>query len=750
LISVATAADVTPGPLLVESKLQPPRRRELVPRPQLVTRLAAGQPRRLTVISAPAGWGKTSLLAAWAVADGRPFAWLSLDARDGEGRRFWTYLVAAIRTVEPGFGLASLELLTAPGVSMEHEALPVLVNELAALPVPIVVALDDYHLVDSTDLQSEMGFLIEHLPETCELAMTTRAEPRLPLARMRARRELHEIDASQLRFSRQETGELLNGLLSLDLPDRQINALHWRTEGWAAGLYLAGLSVAHQDDASRFIDEFAGDDRQIVDYLGSEVLSGVPDEVREFLVRTSILDRLSVPLCEALMESTVASRLLPDLERSNLFLVPLDDRREWYRYHHLFGDLLRRELERTHPGLRPELHRRAAAWFLSAGDADQAIRHTIAAGDSKRAAQLVADHWTPWLLERGEHGDIGAWLGALGDEVVRSDARLCVARVFVGHSTGRMHGLEQWLAAADRALGSNPDPRVRTDVAAAHSSHRILTGDVGGAIEVATPAIEGGDRGSLWYPVPFGARAHARRWSVNDEGARADFHGYMRESAERNQFLSVISSTGSLALLDAEAGRWRESEARAARALEMTQHALSEHWMMGNTHTALALVHAHRGDRAAALKAGERAAELVRRGGVPGDRANTLLTVASLQAEADDEEAASALLGEAREIIEPCRNPGPVIVARLERTERSLRRASLTRQPTRGEPPELSERELAVLRLLASPLSQREIGSELYVSLNTVKTHTRHIFRKLGVSSRDDATERARVLGLLS
>jgi LuxR family transcriptional regulator, maltose regulon positive regulatory protein len=745
---VATATEVPSSPLLVRSKLQPPTRRDLVPRPELLARLADAPPRRLTVISAPAGWGKTSLLGAWADADDRPFAWLSLEPRDAEGSRFWTYLVAAIRSVAPDFGLAALELLTAPGVSMEQEALPVLLNELAALPAPIVVALDDYHLVDSPDLEDEMRFLVNHLPGSCELAMTTRVQPRLPLARMRARRELLEIDAAQLRFSSQETWQLLNGLLSLELPDRQIDALCQRTEGWVAALYLAALSVGHQPDASRFIDEFAGDDRHVVDYLGSEVLAGLEDDVRGFLLRTSILARVSAPLCDAVTGDRTARRLLPEIERSNLFLVPLDDRREWYRYHHLFGDLLRRELERAHPGLSPELHRRAAAWFLSAGDADQAIRHTIAAGDSQRAAELVAEHWTAWLLERGEHGDIGAWLDALGDELVRSDARLCVARVFVGHSTGRLDGLEDWLAAADQALGPNPDPRVRTDVAAAHSSHRILTGDVGGAIEVATPAIEGGDRGSLWYPVPFGARAHARRWT-GDEGARADFHGYMRESAERNQILSVISSTGSLALLDAEAGRWRESEEGAARALEMTQHALSEHWMMGNTHTALALLAEHRGDQAAARAAGERAAELVRRGGVPGDRVNTLLTVARLRAEAGDQEAARDYLEEGRGLVAACRDAGAVVLERLERTERSLRGAAVTRRPAAEEPPELSERELAVLRLLASPLSRREIASELYLSLNTVKTHSRHIFRKLGVSSREEATARARELGLL-
>jgi ATP/maltotriose-dependent transcriptional regulator MalT len=747
---LATATDAPPGPLLVQSKLRPPTRRELVARPALVERLAAGPRRPLTLISAPAGWGKTTLLAHWAASDEeeRPFAWLSLEPRDAEGARFWTYVVAAVRTVEPNFGLAALELLTAPGVDMEREALPVLLNELDSLPRPLVLALDDYHLIGSQEIHRAVSYLVEHLPPACEVAMTTRVDPPLPLARMRVRGELMEVRAQDLRFSAAETGALLNDLLRLRLASEQVDSLRRRTEGWAAGLYLAALSLAYQPSAASFIDDFAGDDRHIVDYLGSEVLAGVTDEVREFLLRTSIVERLSAPLCDAVLGGRQAARLLPEIERSNLFLVSLDERREWYRYHHLFAELLQRELERTEPELMPDLHRRAAAWFLSQGDADGAIRHKIAAGDHGDAAELVAEHWTAWLLERGEHGSIGAWLDALPDELVRSDARLCVARIFVGHSTGRMDGLEPWLAAADEALAANPDPRVRVDVAAAHSSHRILTGDVGGAIQVATPAIEGGDRRSLWYPVPFGARAHARRWSGDLDGALEDFEGYARESAERNQLLSVISTTGSLALVHAEAGRWREAEEHVNRALEMTRHALSEHWMMGNTHTALAMLHAERGDRAAALVAGERAVELIRRGGVPGDRANTLLTVASLHADSGDEDRARTLVREARELLESCPDPGAAVLERLERAER--RRRPRGTPPAVAEDAELSERELAVLRLLASPLSQREIGEELYVSLNTVKTHTRRIFRKLGVSTRKEAVARARDRGLLT
>jgi LuxR family maltose regulon positive regulatory protein len=749
LVSVASATEAPPGPLLVQTKLEPPARRELVPRPELVERLAGGGPRRLTVLSAPAGWGKTTMLAAWAASDHRPFAWLSLDAGDSQVGRFWTYLVAALQSVEPGVGAQALGLVTAPGVDVEREALPVLLNDLAGLRKPIVLALDDYHLIRSSELHAQMAFFVERLPPNCEVAIATRAEPPLPLARMRVRGEALKVDAAQLRISPEETDALLNDLLRLELRPDQVQVLLRRTEGWAAGLYLAALSLRHQPDAGGFIDAFAGNDRHIVDYLGSEVLAGLPYDVREFLLRTSVLDRLSAPLCDALTGGQAAARLLPEIERSNLFLVPLDDRREWYRYHHLFAELLRLELTRVHPDAAPELHRRAAAWYLERGDPDRAIRHTIAAGDHHAAAELIAAHWTAWILERGEHGDVDAWLGALPRDVVRSDARLCVARMIVAQSTGKMEGAEEWVGAADAALGPDAGARLRTDVAAVRSAFYVIAGDAGTASAIAGPAIDRGARDSVWYPVAYGARAHARRWSGDPEGALEDFDGYVRESAARNQILSVISTTGSLALMHAEARRWREAQEAANRALEMTQHMLGEHWMMGNTHTALTLLHAHRGDKEAALAAGARAVELVRRGGVPGDRANTLLTVAALHHEAGDESEAVDLVEEARGILARCADPGSLIVERLERAERTLRPRSAIAAHEAEPGEELTDRELAVLRLMSTRLSQREIGHELYVSVNTVKTHSRNLFRKLGASGRDEAVARARKLGLL-
>jgi LuxR family transcriptional regulator, maltose regulon positive regulatory protein len=744
---VPSTAEAPPGNVLVRTKLTAPRRRDLVLRPALIDRLAFRAPRRLTVVRAPAGWGKSTLLAAW--ADGeekRTFAWLQLDAGDDQPIRFWTYVTEALRAADPNIGGDALALVTAPGVDLLREALPLLLNDLADLEEPIVLVLDDYHLIESPEIQEQLTFFCEHLPGTAELAIATRTEPALPLGRLRARGELTEIDAGMLRFSAAESSALLNDVLRLGLRGDQVEALHRRTEGWAAALYLAALSLRDRPDQKGFIDAFAGDDRQVVDYLGTEVLAGLSSGLREFMMRTSILDGLESSLCDA-VAGPRAGRLLAEIERSNVLLIPLDDRREWYRYHHLFADLLRLELERAHPGLAPELHRRAAAWHLARGDADRAIRHTIAAGDEAAAAELAADHWTAWLLTRGDHGAIDAWLRLLPDAVVRSDSRLCVAKAFVGHSMGRLEGIEVYLEAGDAALGRDPDPHLRAELLAARASHSIISGDVSVALEASDAGIEHGDPASPWHPVPYGARAHALRWHEDTDGALDTFHAYMRESEIRGQPLGVVSSLSSISLIHAERRQWPLAREVAERALELTQFALGEHWMMSNAHIALALLAWQDGEPGAALESGARAIELARRGGVPGDRANALLTIARLHLESGDAERAERLTAEARALLESCRDPGATVLGRLDTMERAIRPAVPEREPEFGE--ELSERELAVLRLMATDLSQREIGERLYVSLNTVKTHARHIYRKLGASGREETVARAREARLI-
>ena len=381
------------GPLL-ETKLHVPRwQRGLVARPRLSERLSRGAESALTLVSAPAGFGKTTLLAEWlaaAPADGRSVAWLSLDQRDNDPALFWAYLVAALKTAAHGVGAGALSLLQPPRPPGEA-GLVTLLNDLGAISDDVVLVLDDYHVIDARDVQDGMAFLLEHLPPQIHLVIGSRADPVLPLARLRGRGELVEIRAADLRFTPGEAAAYLNGVMGLVLTAADVAALERRTEGWIAALQLAALSLQGREDVAAFIDGFAGNDRYIVDFLAEEVLQRQPGYVQQFLLQTSILDRLSGPLCDAVTGQDGGKAMLAALELGNLFLVPLDGRRRWYRYHQLFADVLHARLRDEQPGDVPDLHRRASGWYEHNDEPSEAIRHALAAGDFDRAAT-----WSSW------------------------------------------------------------------------------------------------------------------------------------------------------------------------------------------------------------------------------------------------------------------------------------------------------------------------------------------------------------------
>src|SRR5262245_52822687 len=382
---------------MLETKLRPPDRRPgIVARPELLERLDEASERRLTLVSAPAGWGKTTLVGDW-LADraGDEAAWVALDAADNDPARFWRYVVEALRRAGAPVEDGVVGALGGAGETVEA-GLSALINGLADADGRTLLALDDYHLIGDEGIHEAVGFLCANAPEGLGIVITSRTDPPIGLARMRARGDLAEIRAPDLRFSEVEAQALL-AEAGLSLRDDEVTRLRQRTEGWAAGLYLAGLSLRGRDDATRFIADFAGDDRLVVDYLADEVLDGLPADRRDFLLRTSVLGRLSGPLCDAVAGATGSARVLAELERSNLFLVPLDNRREWYRYHHLFGELLQHELALAAPGEVPELHRRAAAWHLAEGSVDDAIRHSVGAADLGQAADLIAANWSDHL-----------------------------------------------------------------------------------------------------------------------------------------------------------------------------------------------------------------------------------------------------------------------------------------------------------------------------------------------------------------
>ncbi len=439
---------------LVETKLYIPRlRRSLVGRPRLSGLLSRGSEARLTLISAPAGFGKTTLLTAWLAApakENRSVAWLSLDENDRQPAVFWTYVITALQTAVPGVGVTVLPLLQSAQPQMET-VLAAVLNELAAAPKDIDLVLDDYHLVDGPDLRDGMTFLLEHLPHHVHLVISSRADPLLPLARLRARGELVEVRAADLRFTPDEVTAYLNDIIGLDLAPDDIAALDARTEGWIAALQLAALSMQGRDDISGFIAGFAGDDRYIMDYLVEEVLQRQTEQVRTFLLRTCLLDRLSGPLCDAVTGDPGGKATLEALDRANLFLIPLDDSRHWYRYHHLFADMLQAHLSDERPDEVPDLHRRASHWYDQHGQPAPAVRHALAAGDIERAADLV-ELAIPALRRSRQEATIRGWLDVIPYELVRMRPVLAVGLVgglMVGAET---EGVEQRLRDAERWL----------------------------------------------------------------------------------------------------------------------------------------------------------------------------------------------------------------------------------------------------------------------------------------------------------
>ena len=485
------------GPLL-ETKLHVPRgRRGLVARPRLRERLSRGAESALTLVSAPAGFGKTTLLTEWLAsygADGRSAAWLSLDQRDNDAALFWSYFVAALQTASPEVGAGALSLLQSPQTPIES-VLATLLNDLSASSDDVVLVLDDYHVIDARDVQDGMAFLLEHLPPQMHLVIASRADPALPLSRLRASGELVEIRAADLRFTPDEAAEYLNQKMGLVLTAQDVAALEGRTEGWIAALQLAALSLQGRDDIAGFIAGFAGDDRYIVDYLVEEVLQRQPESVRSFLLKTSILSRLSGALCDAVTGQDGGKATLEALDRGNLFLVQLDDRRRWYRYQHLFGDMLRAHLLDEQPDGVRELNLRASDWYEHNGEPSEAIRHALAAEDFERAADLV-EMAIPAMRSSRQEATLRRWLEALPGELVQVRPVLSVGYAGVLLLGGELEGVEARLEDAERWLdaptGTHLGPEASTEaVVVDDEEFRSLPGTI--ALYRATQALARGD-----------------------------------------------------------------------------------------------------------------------------------------------------------------------------------------------------------------------------------------------------------------
>ena len=570
---------VAEGIVLLTTKLHPPRRRRtLVARPRLRGLARRSGHPALTLVSAPAGFGKTTLVADW-FASQRTTAWLSLDARDDEPEQFWRYVLAAFATVTPDSSVDTAPLLQRNRTPLET-VVATLINDLETASQDLVLVLDDYHVITSPEIHDSVAFLLEHLPPQLSLVIVTRADPPLPLASLRADGDLLEVRAADLRFTADEAAEYLNGAMELTLTTSDVDVLEARTEGWIAALQLAALSIQGREDAASFISEFAGDDRFILDYLADEVLDRQTARVRDFLLETSILSRLTGPLCAAVTGRDDAKTILEDLDRSNMFLVPLDDRRTWYRYHHLFADVMRAKLVDEGPDRFAELHRRASDWYADRGELQEAIGHALAADDQERAAKLV-ELAAPAMQRARQESQLRSWLEALPVDLFRDRPVLAMALVGARMATGDTDGLNPLLEIVDSWLDRADSPTVFDDVAygrlpAMSAVHRaglaLLDGDVDGTIAHArrVRGLVGADdhlqRGAA------AALVGLARWNLGDLDDARD--GYIEAIAcfELGDYLPDVMGC-SLALADIQViqGRLRDAQRTFESALRHTE-----------------------------------------------------------------------------------------------------------------------------------------------------------------------------------
>ena len=443
-------------PILATKLYIPPLRPNVVIRPRLLEQLNEGLHRKLILISAPAGFGKTTLVSEWVEGIERLAAWLSLDEGENDPARFLTYLVAALQTIAPNIGEGVLGVLQSPQPPPIETILTALLNDLTTLSDHFVLVLDDYHVIDATSIDQALTYLLEHLPPHMHLVIATREDPDLPLARLRARGHLTELRAADLRFTPSEAAAFLDQVMGLSLSAEDIAALEDRTEGWIAGLQLAALSLQGHQDIPGFIRAFSGDNRYIVDYLVEEVLHRQLEAVRRFLLQTAMLDRLHGPLCDAVTGQEGGNARLEALERGNFFVVALDDQRHWYRYHHLFADVLSAHLLAEQPDQVATLHRRASAWYEQNDLPSDAIRHALAAFDFARAADLV-EMAVPAMLRSRQEATLLGWLRALPDELVHVRPVLSVGYAGALVAGGELEGVEARLRDAERWLDTTAD-----------------------------------------------------------------------------------------------------------------------------------------------------------------------------------------------------------------------------------------------------------------------------------------------------
>jgi LuxR family maltose regulon positive regulatory protein len=641
------------------------------------------------LVSAPAGFGKTTLLAEWLTGGEHRVAWVSLDQGDNHPTTFWTYLVAALQTVAPEVGVSAHALLQAARPAPISTVLTTLINDLGATDGDVLLVLDDFHVIDNCDIQDGMAFLLDHLPPQLHVVLTCRADPALPLARLRARGELVEVRAADLRFTPEEAVAYLNGVMGLELTPADVRALESRTEGWIAALQLAALSMQGRDNATVFIAGFAGDSRYIVDYLVEEVLAQQPDQIQRFLLQTSVLDRLSAALCDAVMGQDDGKALLAALDRGNLFLVPLDDRRRWYRYHHLFAEVLRARLLDEQPELLPVLHRRASDWYERNGELAVAVEHALAAEHFDRAAELV-ELAAPATHRNRQESTLLRWLQALPDAYVRARPMLCNGYAGALMATGEFEGVESRLRDAERWIdavpgdlqgGEDAAEMVVTDVegfrvfpssVAVHRAGLALAlGDTAGTIAHARRAQDLAGEDNLLGRAAASALLGLAHWGNGHlEAAQAGYAESMTWMLRAGHRVDVLGLAIATADIQIVRGRLGEAMRTYEQALRLA-HPDGGPVLRGTAdmYVGMAALHRERGDLSTATQLLLRSQELGEHLGLPQNPYRWRVAMARVREAEGDLDGAVQLLDQAEQVyvgdFAPNVRPIPALRARM-------------------------------------------------------------------------------------
>ncbi|MBE2200762.1 MAG: AAA family ATPase [Anaerolinea sp.] len=737
----------------------------VIHRPRLIEQLTTGLQggKCLTLVSAPAGYGKSTLLAEWITAHQGQAAWLSLDDRDNNPLRFWKYFVAALQTVSKSLGQAALQMLELAQHFDPQLFLTALVNDVAICDHPVILILDDYHVIANADIHATLNALLAHSPPSLHLVIATRTDPPLPLSRLRVRGQMTEVRIADLRFSTAEATLFLNGLMNLALDAADVRALETRTEGWIAGLQLAALSLQDRADVHTFIQAFTGSQHLVLEYLVEEVLTRQPESLQQFLLETAILQQMCASLCNAVTESGQSDHALADLQRRNLFVIPLDGEHYWFRYHHLFAEFLKSHLKRTRADELPALHRRAAAWFQANNYPEDALHHAFAIPDYAYVSRLVIDNWRR-IYHTGRLDTAVQWLESLPGDLLRQSPPLGVAYCWTLFIRGDYDRIDAYLDDITQAFDQMATAgKLPVD----HPEYNIIVqqvvllraivmrnrGDVAAAIaeiEQLLPTVATFRQTLGQMVVDMGYTACYSQMgynymAANDLDRAADFLSRVSPHARGcGNFFALAHATMEYAQISLAQGRIEQAEKICRYELSLAeQPAYADYPAFGLIQLALA-------DVLRAKKAWEEAETLLnqgletaRRSGHEYYLAQGYLIAARLHHAQGKPAQARDDVRQAEQIAAHIRNR--FLDDAIAQTRQTLERKALPTQPLL-EP--LSERELEVLRLICAGKSNQEIADELFLALNTVKRHANNLYGKLGVSRRAQAIIEARRLGL--